>query len=335
MTEQPTPQAAAQPAPAPASQPAKGGGFLANLRGKGEAKADGQEGGRVRTGAGYWSLGVFITGLASDIATPVAKWSMPLLVLFIIAAAVAAFFAFLRKPPNKFAQQAVGVLGVGVAVFGLVVVTQFAPSGDRGRERGVLAAIAPPIAAVQTTVLPLSPVEKELLSLSTDLNTGDPEARSAAARAALAPPAEGEVEDKPTRRALLERILRNPDANVQQAGIVQALADRSGAPVSIIPAEGAAEDDLRTQLTGAQLAFQRVNVDTGAISGVYAGGTGGNRSMDGSVANGRLIVNAQYYKDRAWKNGLVFDLKIDKDFKLVGTARTPEHPPVNVELPLL
>lgn len=319
MTDQPT---------APAA-PAKGmlGGLLKGRAGE-PAKGDGQEGGRVRTGMGYWNTAVFVTGFASDIATPIAKWSLPILVLFLIATAAAAYFAFIRK--MRFAQQMVGTLGLGALVFAVLVVSQMATPGGLGKERGVIAAIAPPIAAVQTAVLPMSPVEKELLILSTQINTGDAEARSAAARAAFTDP----EQDKAIRRAKLERILRNDDVNIQQAGLVQALADRAGAPLSIIPAENAPEGDLRTQLIGAQVAFQRVNVETGALYGVFSGGTGGNRQMDGSVANGRVIVNTQYARPN-WKNGLVLDLRIDKDFKLVGTAQTPEDKPINIEMPLL
>jgi hypothetical protein len=215
-------------------------------------------------------------------------------------------------------------------VFGFLVLARFATPEGIGQERGVIASFVPPVAAVQTAVLPLSPVEKVLLTLSSSLSSGDPEARSAAARTAISDP----KEDKALRRAKLERVLNNSDPNIQQAGIVQALADRGRSPLSIIPDDKAVESPLKTFLTGAKFAFYAINVETGGFSGVLAVGSG-NPGMSGTVANGRLILNSSYARDRAWKNGLVMDLHIGDQFKLVGTVRTPEDPPIMVEVPLL
>jgi len=221
-----------------------------------------------------------------------------------------------------------GTAAIGAGVFGFFLIAPML-AGSEGKDRGIIAAVVPPVAAVQTAVLPLSDTEKQLLTLGTQLSSGDPEARSAAARAAISDP----KEDKALRRAKLERVLRNSDPNIQQAGIVQALADRGRSPLLILPDEKAAEGPLKTFLTGAQFTLYGVNVQTGGFYGIVSA-AGGNPRMDGTVANGRLLLNSAYTRP-TWKNGLVLDLRIDSAFRLVGTARTPEDQPMTIEVPLL
>jgi hypothetical protein len=285
--------------------------------------------GDARTGMSFWNTATFITAGASDLVKPVADFAVFFLIAFAIGTAGAAYLTFVRKPPLPFARTFLGTLGLGTAVFGFLVLARFATPEGIGQERGVIAAFVPPVAAAQTAVLPLSPVEKELLTLSSSLSSGDPEARSAAARTAISDP----KEDKALRRAKLERVLNNSDPNIQQAGIVQALADRGRSPLSIIPDDKAPEGPLKTFLIGAQFGFFAVSVETGGFNGVFAAG-GANQRMSGTVANGRLILNAPYARER-WKDGLVMDLHIGDQFKLVGTVRTPEDPPIVVEVPLL
>lgn len=283
----------------------------------------------MRAGIGFWSIGTMVAGIASDLATPVADLALWLFLLFAAAAGVCTWLALFRKPPLQVARTMLGAAAIGTGVFGFFLLAPLL-AGLEGKERGIIAAVAPPMAAVQSAVLPLSPVEKELLALGSSLSSGDPEARSAAARTAISNP----EEDKALRRAKLERILRSPDPNIQQAGLVQAIADRGRAPLSVMPAEDAPESELKTLLTGAQFGFRSVNVDTGGVSGAFAAG-GSNRQMSGSVANGRLILNTQYVHEGRWANGLVLDLRIDDAFRLIGTARTPTDAPVTVEVPFL
>ncbi len=285
--------------------------------------------GELRAGVGFWSIGTMVAGIASDLATPVADLALWLFLLFAAAAGVCVWLAFFRKPPMQVARTMLGAAAIGTGVFGFFLLAPLL-AGLEGKERGIIAAVAPPLAAVQSAVLPLSPVEKELLALGSSLSGGDPEARSAAARTALGNP----EEDNALRRAKLERILRSPDPNIQQAGLVQALADRGRAPLSIMPDESGADSPLKTLLVGAQVGFSRVDVETGAIAGVFSA-SGGNRQLDGSVANGRVILNTHYIHEGRWATGLVFDLRIDDAFRLVGIARTPTDAPVSLEIPFL
>lgn len=301
------------PAPAPASAAAK----PAKMELKGDA----------RTGMSFWNTGVFVTATASDIAKPVAPFAIWFFVLFAIATGAAAYFTFVRKPSMPLARTALGTAGLGTALFGFFILApMFAPAGN---ERGLIAAVAPPVAAVQTAILPLTPTEKELLTLTTRITSGEAEARSAAARAALT-----ETKDQPTRRAMLERILRNGDANIRQAGIVQALKDRGRAALVLLP-DRAAQGPLAAFLTGLRIELYSVNVATGALSG-QAHSAGGARGFNGTAANGRLVVTTVYLDaQKQWQTGLTLDLTINDALQLVGDARTPQGDAVKVEVPLL
>jgi hypothetical protein len=323
------PTAAGAPAtsPGPAGAPKPEKGFRLRLKSASDETAT--KSGDIRLGMSFWGTGTLVAGIASDLAKPVADLAPVLFAAFVLAAGAAAWATFVKKPPLPFAKTALGTLFIGVAVFGffLVARTVATPQG-LGEERGFIAAVAPPAAAVQTAVLPLSAYDKELLKLSSRLATGDPEARSAEARAALA-----ESADPPLRRAMLERVLRSPDPNVRQAGLVQALADRGAAPVPIVP-EAGADSPLVALLTGGQLTFARVDVLSGGASGyLFAGNS--RRNMTATVANGRLIASSQYVRDGRWANGLVLDLEVDDAFRLIGTARAPDIDPIRVEVPLL
>jgi hypothetical protein len=296
---------------------------------KDDAKAA-KPAGDARTGMSFWNTATFITAGASDLVKPVADFALFFLIGFALATAGAAYLTFIRKPPLPYARTFLGTLGLGTAIFAFLVLGRFATPEGVGQERGVIASFVPPVAAVQTAVLPLSPVDKELLTLSSQLSSGDAEARSAAARAAISDP----KEEKPLRRAKLERVLRNSDPNIQQAGIVQALADRGRQPLSIMPDDKVPEGTLKTLLIGAQFGFYGVDVQTGGFNGVFSAG-GGSRRMEGTVANGRMILNSEYIHEKRWAAGLVLDLKIDDQLKLVGTARTPTDPPIHIEVPLL
>jgi hypothetical protein len=320
MTEQAPATSLTPPAEAAApSREAK----LTPQGGRGAVKGD------MRAGVGFWSMGTLVVGVASDLAKPVADLAPYLFAAFLVVAAACAWLAFFRKPPIGIARTLLGAAAIGAGVFGFFLIAPLL-AGSEGKDRGIIAAVAPPLAAVQSAVLPLSPVEKELLALGSSLSHGDPEARSAAARTALGNP----DEDAALRRAKLERVLRNSDPNIQQAGIVRALADRGRAPVSVMPDEAAPESELKTLLFGAQFALRSVDVDTGAVAGVFTAG-GSNRPLSGSVANGRVILNSQYVVEGRWRNGLVLDLRIDEAFGLVGRAQTPTDAPVPVEAPLL
>jgi hypothetical protein len=325
-TPEPTPSA---PAPTIAAADKPKPPLASRLRIKGAADETARKSGDIRLGMSFWGTGTLIAGIASDLAKPVADLAPFLLVAFLVGAAAAAWATFVRRPPLPMARTALGVLGIGVAVFGFFILARtFATPEGLGQERGFIASVAPPAAAVQTAVLPLSSVDKELLKLSSRISTGDPEARSAEARTALAATA-----DPPLRRAMLERILRSSDPNVRQAGLVQALADRGSAPVPVIPETGA-ETVLATLLTGGQLSFTQVDVVSGGASGyLYAGNS--RRAMSATVANGRLIVSSQYVSNGRWANGLVLDLTVDDGFRLMGTARAPEQEETQVEVPLL
>jgi hypothetical protein len=308
-------------APAPAAEtPPRAGGFRLPF---GQAKGD------FKFGMSFWGAGSLVAGIASDLAKPVADLAGFFFFAFLIALAAAVYLAYVRKPALDVAQTAVGALGMGVAVFGFFLVARtVATPGDLGVERGFIAAIAPPVAAVQTAVLPLSQTEKDLLEFSTAISKGDPEARSAMARAGLA-----STEDAPLRRAMLERTLRSSDVNVRQAGIAQAIEDHGRQPMPVLtnPRDRSA---LATFLTGAQIGFRAFDPVGGTGYGGLSAG-GGTRGMNAVVANGRLIATSQYLRDGAWKDGLVIDVAVDHDFKLVGTARTPEDAPIKVEIPLL
>lgn len=331
-----TPSAApAVPATPAAAVPAEQPSARLKPKDDGAAPAKGPD---EKFGMSFWGTGALVAGIASDLAKPVADAATPLLIAFTIGAAVSAYFAYVKKPPLRWAKTAVGAFGLGVGVFAFFLIARtFAAPAGLGEERGFIAAVAPPVAAVQTAVLPLTPVEKQLLVFTTQISTGDPEVRSAAARAGLAA-----ATDPPSRRALLERALRNSDANVRQAALVQALADRNGAPLPVLPdvdagagVDAAAEAPLVRLLTGGQLVLTQVDLVSGAVGGT-ANLLGSSRPLSGTVANGRLIASSQYLTNRnRWAAGLQLDLAIDDSFKLVGTARSPEGDEIAIEAPLL
>ncbi len=308
------------PVAKPASEtPQRSGGFRLPFAGKGD----------IKFGMSFWGTGSLVAGIASDLAKPVADLAGFFFLVFAIACGVAVYLGFVRKPELPIAKTAAGALGMGVGVFGFfMVASAVATPGNLGEERGFIASVAPPLAAVQTAVLPLTPVEKDLLQFTTQISKGDPEARSAAARAGLTT-----TEDAPLRRAMLERTLRSGDANVRQAGIAQAIEDRGRGSIPVLP-NARDRAALATFLTGAQLAFRGFDPVTGTGYGSLSAG-GGNRGMNAVVANGRLIATSQYLRDGAWKDGLVIDVAVDNDLKLVGTARTPEDDAIKVEIPLL
>jgi hypothetical protein len=222
-----------------------------------------------------------------------------------------------------------GTLGLGTAIFGFLLIAQFATPEGGGQQRGVIASFVPPVAAVQTAVLPLSPTQKELLDLGTHISSGDPEARSAAAREALADP----KQDKPTRRAMLERILHNSDPNVQQAGLVSAMADRGRGAIPVLPDRNA-KSTLATALAGSNLEFYAVNQQTGAVGGMFHTPAGA-RGFSGSIANGRLVYTVDAMVGDKWMSGIVIDVAVDGRLQLVGDARTPAGDTVRVEMPIL
>ncbi|HYV87057.1 MAG TPA: hypothetical protein VFA91_00670, partial [Candidatus Polarisedimenticolia bacterium] len=208
-------QTSGKPAAAPVAAPSTAAASAAPDKGpapKGDA----------RTGMGYWNTATFVTAGASDFVKPVADFALYFFIGFALATAVAFYLTFVRKPHIAYMRTFLGTLGLGTAIFGFLLIARFATPEGVGQQRGVIASFVPPVAAVQTSVLPLSPTQKELLDLGTHISSGDPEARSAAAREALA----DTKQDKPTRRAMLERVLHNSDPNVQQAGLVTAMAER-------------------------------------------------------------------------------------------------------------
>lgn len=284
--------------------------------------------GDARIGMSFWNTATFITAGASDLIKPVADLALFFLIGCLIGAGLCVYLTFFRKPPMPYARTALGTLGLGVAVFGFFILARLATPEGIGNERGVIAAYVPPIADVQAAVLPLTPVEKELLTLSTRLSSGDPEARSAAARAALT-----ETEDKATRRAMLERILRNSDPNVKQAGLVQALKERGMAELPILP-DRSATGPLAASLTGAQLRLTSVNLTTGGVGGALVA-AGNSRVMSGSVANGRLVVAGELNVGGKLLPNASIDVAVDDRLQLVGEARLPSGESVKLEIPFL
>jgi hypothetical protein len=314
MTEAtPATPAVAAPATAPAGQA--------------KAAAPGIKG-DMRAGVGFWSMGTMVAGVASDLAKPVADLALWLFVLFAIAAGVCAYLAFFRKPPMQVARTLFGTCAIGAGVFGFFLVAPLF-AGSQGSERGIIAAVVPPVAAVQTAVLPLSDTEKQLLTLGTKISTGDPEARSAAAREALSDP----KQDKPTRRAMLERVLHSSDPNVQQAGMVQAMKDRGRSRIPLLPDRNA-KTPLAAAIAGAALEFYGVNVETGGVNG-YLHMPAGARPFEGSIANGRLVVTTDVNLDGKWTAGMVIDVAVDSRLQLVGDARVPAGDTVKLEMPIL
>jgi hypothetical protein len=313
-TQTPAAQAAAtQAAAAPASQKAASAPAI---------KGD------VRAGVGFWSMGTMVAGIASDLAKPVANLAPYLFGVFLFAAGVCAWLAFFRKPPMQVARTLFGTMAIGAAVFGFFLIAPML-AGSEGKDRGIIAAVVPPVAAVQTAVLPLSDTERQLLTFGTKISTGDPEARSAAAREALSDP----KQDKPTRRAMLERILRNSDPNVQQAGLVSAMRDRGRGAIPVLP-DRSSNAPLAVALAGSTVEFYSVNEDTGAVSGMFHT-AGGTRGFTGSIANGRLVITVAVMIDSKWAPGNVIDVAVDNRLQLVGDARSQTGDSVKVEMPIL
>jgi hypothetical protein len=311
MTEQ-TP--AAQPAVAPQGAASKASSAPA-------IKGD------MRAGVGFWSMGAMVAGIASDLAKPVADLAPWLFILFAATAVVCAWLAFFRKPAMQLARTLFGTAAIGAGVFGFFMVAPMF-AGSEGKDRGIIAAVVPPVAAMQTAVLPLSDTEKQLLTLGTQISTGDPEGRSAAARGAL-----DTTREPALRRGMLERILRSPDPNVQQAGLVQAMKDRGRAAIPVLPDRNS-RAPLAVSLAGAHVEFYSVNVQTGGVNGIFHSANGAPR-FSGSIANGRLVMTTQYFMAGKWNNGLVVDVAVDNRLQLVGDARTPAGETVVVEMPVL
>lgn len=315
MTEQ-TPAAATAPAPQTAGNSKSASGA------KPEIKGD------VRAGVGFWSMGTMVAGIASDLAKPVADLAPYLFGIFLVGAGACGWLAFFKKPPMQVARTLFGTMAIGAGVFGFFLIAPML-AGSEGQDRGIIAAVAPPVAAVQTAVLPLSDTEKKLLTLGTKISTGDPEARSAAAREAL-----GDTkQDKPTRRAMLERVLHSSDPNVQQAGLVQAMKDRGRARIPLLPDRNS-KTTLAAAIAGAALEFYAVNVETGGVNG-YLHMPAGARPFEGSIANGRLVVTTDVNLEGKWTAGMVIDVSIDNRLQLVGDARVPAGDAVKLEMPVL
>jgi hypothetical protein len=282
--------------------------------------------GDMRAGVGFWSMGTMVAGIASDLAKPVADLALWLFILFAVAAGACAWLTFFRKPPMQLARTLFGTMAIGAGVFGFFLLAPML-AGSEGKDRGIIAAVVPPVAAVQTAVLPLSETERSLLTLGTQISTGDPEARSAHAREAL------DVTKEPAlRRGMLERVLRSPDPNVQQAGLVQAMKDRGRAAIPVLP-DRSSRSPLAVSIAGAQVEFYSVNEQTGGVNGIFHQASG-NPRFTGSIANGRLVIATSYFLDNAW-NPLVIDVAVDNRLQLVGDARTPAGETVKVEMPIL
>lgn len=323
MTDQATPKPVAVAATAtPAAAPAASAPAEKAAAPKGDA----------RTGMGFWNTATFVTAGASDLVKPVADFALYFFIGFVIATAVAFYLTYVRKPHIAYMKTFLGTLGLGTAIFGFLVLGRFATPEGVGQQRGVIAAFVPPVAAVQTAVLPLSPTQKELLDLGTQLSSGDPEARSAAARAAL-DEKQNPKQDKPTRRAMLERVLHNSDPNVQQAGLVAAMFDRGRGAIPVLP-DRASKSPLATALAGSQLEFYSVNKETGAAGGMFHTAAG-TRGFSGSIANGRLVYTVDAMVDGKWVSGVVIDVAVDSRLQLSGDARTPSGDTVKVEMPIL
>lgn len=317
MTDQTTPKPAATAAPAasPAAPPP-------------EDKTPAPKG-DARTGMGFWNTATFVTAGASDLVKPVADFALYFFIAFALATAVAFYLTFIRKPHVAYMRTFLGTLGLGTAIFGFLLLARFATPEGEGQQRGVIASFVPPVASVQTAVLPLSSAQKELLNLGSQISTGDPEARSAAARTALA----DTKQDKPTRRAMLERVLHNSDPNVQQAGLVAAMADRGRGAIPVLP-DRSSKSPLATALAGSNLEFYSVNRETGAVNGMFHTAAGA-RGFSGSIANGRLVYTVDAFVADKWVSGVVIDVSVDNRLQLVGDARTPAGDTVKVEMPIL
>jgi hypothetical protein len=177
-------------------------------------------------------------------------------------------------------------------------------------------------------VLPLSETEKQLLTLGTQISTGDPEARSAHAREAL-----DTTKEPALRRGMLERVLRSPDPNVQQAGLAQAMKDRGRAAIPVL-VDRDAKSPLAAAITGSTVEFYAVNEQTGGVNGYFHAPKGATR-FAGSIANGRLVITTSYFQNDKWNSGMVVDVAVDNRLQLVGDARTPEGETVKVEMPIL
>lgn len=309
---------AAQPVTAPANTAPSGAKVASAPAIKGD----------MRAGVSFWSMGTMVAGIASDLAKPVADLALWLFMLFVAMAVVCGYLAFFRKPAMQVARTMFGTMAIGAGIFGFFLLAPMF-AGSEGKDRGIIAAVVPPVAAAQTAVLPLSDTEKQLLTLGTQISTGDPEARSAAARAALSDP----KHDKPTRRAMLERILHSSDPNVRQAGLVQAMRDRGRAAIPILPDRNS-KTPLATAISGARLEFYAVNTDTGGVNG-YLHMPAAARPFSGSIANGRLVVTSDVNLEGKWTAGMVIDAAVDNRLQLVGDARLPTGETVKLEMPVL
>jgi hypothetical protein len=243
-------------------------------------------------------------------------------------------FAIWRKRAGKPIAGLLGFAVMGFLISAFLLAGQFLPKTAEQRqlaaEVGAVAANVPGLVAMQNAVLPISEREKQTNSFRRAIITGDEDDRGLAARTRL-----DQASEAPVRNALQAIALKSDAAPVRQAGLAQALFDRSQAwlPVTIVGEPEAPQ--LRAIVQGAQFQLNKVNLDSGVVDGVMQCADGARRTADGMIASGRLTLSASCYSRElgGWRI-VQIDVAPNDALRLVGTAKI-EAETAEISLPLI
>jgi hypothetical protein len=198
------------------------------------------------------------------------------------------------------------------------------------KEVGFVAANVPGLVNVQNAVLPISPRDKALNAFRRAIMQGDEDARGLAARTAI-----DETEDTSARGALIAIALRSGTDAVRQAGLVNALADRTDGWFALTIAGEPQAPGARAVLQGGRFQVRTIDKDSGVVRALLECSGGARRPAEGLVASGRLSLTASCrpQSGRGWAS-VQIDLAPDATLKFSGSAAVDAER-VEVSAPLL
>jgi hypothetical protein len=300
----------------------------------GAAMADAEGEGSIGKALATWGTIAALAGLASDILQPLGP--IAFIGLVALAAGAVLFFLLSLVTRNRGLRQTAFVCLIGAAVFAFTVGLQQTASG--GKETGFVAAIAPPVASVQKSILgeaaPLAPAPAvisvapapvaapvaappaTLGAIDSVLATQDPSARMIAAQAVLSDP------DAQLRAAAAMRFYDSGDATLRRQAIIAMLANRAGgAGFAVNVVEAADNDEALVKVMGAPLYITKVDAATGGVGGSYY-----SSAMTGSVAMSAVNFSA---------GNNVLELKAEDGYVLRGMLRSRGYGKAHVEIPLM
>ncbi len=290
---------------------------------------------------GIWAGAATLIGLATDFLRPLGPYALYALVGFAVAAIPLLLLSLVFR-----AVRGIGVFAlIGAVVFGGVVALQSLAPHEQGAERGFLASVAPPLAAVQTAVLRVPPKPEtrppdmqeptpeqasaptplpfnpDTAAFETALNlafsAADPSERLRNAKLAVS------STDAAFTTAAINRLYRSTDPALRQAAIVAIFTARIGGSDIPIATIAATENNaaLVNALQGAVLDVSSVDPVTGAIGGELLG-----YYFNGTIARSTIIIN---------RSGMTISVHAEDDFVLRGTAQSSSGGTARVEIPLM